>query len=69
MITRCNRRKPPNLHGFAEAHLIADEGAAAVAQRESDAVSLECHQTALQLGRDAPVTGALVGQGARGLRE
>ncbi len=56
------RRKASKRHldGFAEAHLVADEAAAAVAQHEAHALALEPHQPLLQLGRDIRVAPAFV---------
>ncbi len=45
----------PHLHGLTKAHLIADEGAPAVAQRKAHALTLERHQPPLQARRDAPI--------------
>ena len=58
----------PHLHGLAEAHLIADEGAPAVAQRKAHALALECHQPPLQARRDARVPLRLVRHGCGRLR-
>ncbi len=65
LAPKCQNRR--YLHGLAEAHLIADQRAAAVAQREADALALERHQPGLQLGGDARVALAQVRQRARRL--
>ena len=43
------------LHSLAEAHLVPDEGASAVAQCKAHALALKRHQPGLQPGRDATV--------------
>jgi len=63
------------LHGLAEAHLVADERAAAALQREAHARALEGHQAGLQPRRQAGVARGVIRQvlgrlaGARAARE
>lgn len=62
------QQRQSDLHGFAEAHFIADECPAAMSERKADALALERHETGLQLFRDARIAGAFVRQRIRSLR-
>jgi len=50
------------LHGLAEAHLVADERAAAALQRKAHARALEGHEAGLQPRRQVGVAARLVRQ-------
>lgn len=59
--------KALNLHGLAEAHLVADERAAAAPQRKAHAGALKGHQAPLQPRWQALIARALVRQLLRSL--
>lgn len=66
MVTE-GRHDSDCLHGFAEAHLIRNEGAAPVRQHKLDALPLEGQQLALQPLWQILISGALIRQLARRL--